>query len=212
MRIVVGSGSSRDVREAEFDRHVGILSEFIGRVETRGDEPRLLTMILRSAASSPAHALILKTRDLSRAHITAKVVVTKIEPEDVLRHLYVCLSELSPGTPAKQLIRWARNPRLLDAHEQVTCGASLCWSGDSMRRDADKRNALSLFEDESGGMVRLGQVAFKALWSVSATITERRLIGPALPKPSGAYEPDAETIATVSALRQGLQGWPLLRH
>jgi hypothetical protein len=61
-------------------------------------------------------------------------------------------------------------------------------------------------------MVQLGQVAFKALWSVSATITERRLIGPALAKPSGAYEPDAETIATVSALRQGLQGWPLLRH
>ena len=33
MRIVVGSGSSRDVREAELDRHVGILSEFIGRIE-----------------------------------------------------------------------------------------------------------------------------------------------------------------------------------
>jgi len=212
MRIVVGSGSSRDVREAELDRHVGILSEFIGRIEARGDQPRDLTMILRSAASSPVHALILKSRDLFRARIAAKVVVTKLEPEDEVRRLYACLAELSPGTAAKQLIRWARNPRLLDAHEQVTCGSSLCWSGDSMRRDGDKRNALSLFEDESGGMVRLGQLAFEALWSVSAAIAERRLIGPALPKPSGAYEPDAETVATVSALRPNLQGWPLLRH
>ena len=81
-----------------------------------------------------------------------------------------------------------------------------------MRRDADKRNALSLFEDEASGMVRLGQLAFEALWSASTAIAERRLIGPASPKPSGAYERDAENIANVSALRPGLQGWPLLRH
>ena len=48
--------------------------------------------------------------------------------------------------------------------------------------------------------------------SASTAIAERRLVGPALPKPSGAYERDAETVATVSALRQSLEGWPLLRH
>ena len=212
MRIVVGSGSSRDLKQAELDRHVEILAEFIGRIEARGDEPRSLTMILRSASSSPAQALIARARDLEHAHIVAKVVVTKLDPEDDLRRFYACLSELSPLAPAKELIRWARNPRLLYAHEQVTCGASLCWSGDCMRRDADKRNALSLFEDEASGMVRLGQLAFEALWSASTAIAERRLIGPASPKPSGAYERDAENVANVSALRPSLQGWPLLRH
>src|SRR6478736_142434 len=212
MRIVVGSGSSRDLKQAELDRHVEILAEFIGRIEARRDEPRSLTMILRSASSSPAQALIARARALEHAHIVAKVVVTKLDPEDDLRQLYACLSELSPRAPAKELIRWARNPRLLDAHEQVTCGASLCWSGDCMRRDADKRNSLSLFEDGASDMVRLGQLSFEALWSASTAIAERRLIGPALPKPSGAYERAAETVATVAALHPNLQGWPLLRH
>jgi hypothetical protein len=163
MRIVVGSGSSRDLRHAELDRHL-------------------------------------------------EVLVATLEPEVELRRLYACLSELSPRDPARELIRWARNPRLLDAHEQATYGSSLCWWGDAMRREADKRNALSLFEDGSPASVRLGQLAFQALWSQSAVVAERRLIGPALPKPSGAYERDAETVAAMSARRPSLQGWPLIRH
>ena len=212
MRIVVGSGSSRDVKDAELDRHLEILAEFIGRVEADADEPRELTMILRSASSGPAQALILKARDLARTGIAAKVIVAKLDPEEVVRKLYACLSELKPRSRAHELLRWARNPRLLDAHEQVTYGTALCWWGDSMRRDADKRNALSLIEDASPGTLRLGHLAFEALWAASAIVAERRLIGPTTAKPSGAYERDAETVAAVSALRPSRQGWPLIRH
>lgn len=212
MRIVVGSGSSRDVKNAELDRHLEILAEFIGRVEAHRDEPRALTMILRSASSGPAQALILKARDLARTGITAKVIVARLDPEEDVRKLYACLSELSPRGRAHELLRWARNPRLLDAHEQVTYGTSLCWWGDSMRRDADKRNALSLIEDAVAGTLRLGHLSFKALWSASAIVAERRLIGPAIAKPSGAYERDADAVAAVSALRPTRQGWPLIRH
>jgi hypothetical protein len=188
------------------------LAQFVARVECGVGEARKLTMVLRSASSSPAHALIVKARDLMRAGIVAKVLVATLEPEVELRRLYACLSELSPRDPARELIRWARNPRLLDAHEQATYGSSLCWWGDAMRREADKRNALSLFEDGSPASVRLGQFAFQALWFQSTVVAERRLIGPALPKPSGAYERDAETVAAMSARRPSLQGWPLIRH
>ena len=212
MRIVVGSGSSRDVKDAELDRHLEILAEFIGRVEADANEPRELTMILRSASSGRAQALILKARDPAHTGIAAKVIVAKLDPEEDVRKLYACLSELRPCGRADELLRWARNPRLLDAHEQVTYGTALCWWGDSMRRDADKRNALSLIEDAAQGTLRLGHLAFEALWSASAIVAERRLIGPATAKPSGAYERDAETVAAVSALRPSRQGWPLIRH
>jgi hypothetical protein len=212
MRIVVGSGSSRDLKQAELDRHLEILAEFIGRVEGADDEPRELTMILRSASSGPAQALILKARDLVRAGIAAKAIVAKLDPEEDVRKLSACLCQLTPRGRAHELIRWARNPRLLDAHEQVTYGTSLCWWGDSMRRDADKRNALSLIEDDAVGTLRLGHLAFEALWSASTIVAERRLIGPATAKPSGAYERDAETVPAVSALRPTRQGWPLIRH
>ena len=135
------SGSSRDVKDAELDRRLEIMAEFIGRVETHADQPRELTVILRSASSGPAQALILKARDLGRTGVAAKVIVAQLDPEEDVRKLYACLSELSPRGRAHELLRWARNPRLLDAHEQVTYGTSLCWWGDSMRRDADKRNA-----------------------------------------------------------------------
>ena len=109
MRIVVGSGSSRDVKEAELDRHLEIMSEFIGRIEARADEPRELTMILRSASSGPAQALILKARDLARTGIAAKVVVAHLDPEDDVRKLYACLSQLKPRGRTHELIRWARD-------------------------------------------------------------------------------------------------------
>jgi len=189
------------------------MSRFVERVESDSAEPRTLTMILRSVSSSASLALIGMSQDLARAGIAAKVVVANLEPEEDLRQLFTSLSELCPRESAKELIRWARNPRLLDAHEQVTFGASMCWSGDAMRREADKRNALSLFDDAGPGTVRLAQLAFEALWSASTVVAERRLLGPAMAKPSGAYEADAEShVTAVSPLRLSLQGWPLVRH
>ena len=153
------------------------------------------------------------SRQLARAGVQAKVVVAKLEPEEDLRQLFTSLSELGPREPAKELIRWARNPRLLDAHEQVTFGASLCWSGDAMRREADKRNALSLFDERPPGTVRLAQLAFEALWSASSVVAERRLLAPSITKPSGAYERASKPrVTAVSPLRPSLQGWPLVRH
>jgi len=213
MRVVVGLGTSRDLKQAELDRHLEIMSRFVERVESDSAEPRTLTMILRSVSSSASLALIGMSQDLARAGIAAKVVVANLEPEEDLRQLFTSLSELCPRESAKELIRWARNPRLLDAHEQVTFGASMCWSGDAMRREADKRNALSLFDDAGPGTVRLAQLAFEALWSASTVVAERRLLGPAMAKPSGAYEADAEShVTAVSPLRLSLQGWPLVRH
>ncbi len=145
-----------------------------------------------------------------RAAIGAKAILARLDPAEDLRELFASLSELAPREQSGELIRWARNPRLLDAHEQVTYGEIMCWSGDPMRRDADKRNALALFDE--GGSVRVmhGRLAFEALWAASAAVPERRLLGPATLKPSGAYQSSPET--PVAALRPNLQGWPLVRH
>lgn len=79
-----------------------------------------------------------------------------------------------------------------------------------MRRDADKRNALALFDDAASDRVRLGRLAFAALWSASSLVPERLLLGLKTSKPSGAYQ--ASPDAPVTALRPSLQGWPLVRH
>jgi hypothetical protein len=208
MRVVVGSESLRDSQQGELRRHLQMMSRCVERAQAGFS----LTMILRSPGSDPAKALVGMKGALQHAGVSAKVILARIEPEDDLKQLFASLSELAPQEAAPEIIRWARNPRLLDAHEQVSYGEAMCWSGDAMRRDADRRNALTLFDEEAPDTVRLGRLAFEALWAASSLVPERRLLGPATARPSGAYEQASETAVAVSTLRPGLQGWPLIRH
>ena len=208
MRVVVGPGLSEDSRQYELRRHLKMMSRFVEQAKPGSS----LTMILRAADSDPAKALVGMKGALQRAGVAAKVILAKLEPESELKQLFAALSELDSQAPAPQLIRWARNPRFLEAHEQVTYGEAMCWSGDAMRRDADRRNALALFDAESTDAVRLGRLAFAALWEAASPIAERRLIGPANARPSAAYEQVADPSVDPAALRPNLQGWTLVRH
>ena len=205
MRVVVSSESTRDLRQSELRRHLQMMSRFIEGAKAGSS----LTMILRSAGSDPAEALIGVKGALQISGVRVKVILANLEPDDELRQLFTAISELAPNAGAGELLRWARNPRLLDAHEQVTYGEAMCWSGDAMRRDADRRNALTVFYAQAPDTVRLGRLAFEALWAASSLVPERRLTGPLTARPSGAYERDQ---APVMPLRLSLQGWPLVRH
>jgi hypothetical protein len=209
MLVSVEPEHSRDLREIELRRHLHMMAHAIERAATGFT----LTMILRSPASDPAKALVGMTGALQRAGLSAKIVVARVDPEDELRQLHASLSALAPQANAPALIRCLRNPRLLDAHEQVIYGETMCWSGDAMRRDADRRNALSLFDDQSTDSAQLGRLAFAALWAASAPVPERYLSGVLHGRPSGAYErPLAEAPVSISPSAAGPQGWPLLRH
>ena len=205
MRVVVGSESTRDLRQSELRRHLQMMSRFIEGAKAGSS----ITMILRSADSDPAKALIGVKGALQISGVRVKVILANLDPEDELRKLFTAISELAPNAGVGELLRWARNPRLLDAHEQVTYGEAMCWSGDAMRRDADRRNALTVFDEQAPDTVRLGRLAFEALWTASSLVPERRLTGPLTARPSGTYERDQ---ALVMPLRPSLQGWPLVRH
>jgi hypothetical protein len=210
MRVLAGSGVARDLRQTEVNRHIDMVGRFVERAKGHGQAPLAVTLILRSASSGPARALIYKKDELIGAGIRAKAILAKLEPADELRELFASLTEMAPREKASDLMRWARNPRLLEAHEQATYGNAMCWSGDPMRRDADKRNALALFDEADSDRVRLARLAFAALWSASSPVPERLLLGLATRKPSGAYH--ASPDAPVTVLRPSIQGWPLVRH
>jgi hypothetical protein len=212
MRVVVGSGNPRDGRSAELDRHITMMARFAERSSAGERQARILTLIVRSAQSAPALALMAMSDELARAGASAKVVLGRLEPEEDMRQLFASLCRLAPRGPADELIRWARNPGLLEAHEQVTYGTAMCWSGDAMRRDADRRNALTLFDEAAPQTARLGRLAFEAFWEACVPVPQRRLVGSTAARPSGAYQVAAERGVGVSPLRPSLQGWPLIRH
>ena len=214
MRVVTTLDASSDWQQAGIDRHALMLSTFINSCNNAFffSEFRTMTLVVRSAVSDPALALVGMKDELLTARIRAKVIVAKLDPEDGLRQLFVALSELSPGKPANELIRWAKNPRLAEAHEQVTCGHSFCWSGDAMRRDAGKRNALALFDEHAPDAMQRANRAFQALWNASIPVPRTRLSGGAMGRPLGSYETFSDASVVPSALRAALQGWPLVRH
>ena len=211
MRVVVGPGGVSDFRQAELDGHVAAISREVERARAESRPSPSITLILRSASSAPALAMVLMKDELERVGLDAKVILAKLEPQEELRQLFLSLTHLSPRQQPCQLMRWARNPRLLDAHEQVTYGEAVCWSGDAMRREADRRNALTLFNEAAPELVRLGRLAFDALWAASSPVPERHLVDRPAPKPSGSYE-QAQAPAAVSPVRPSLQAWPLVRH
>lgn len=200
----------KDFRQAAFDRHLKAMSLLVERARSADADAPCCTLILRSAASAPAHALTLTQDALLTAGIRAKVIVAHLEPAEDLRELFATLTRLSPDADHTALMRWARNPRLLDAHEQVTYGHDACWSGDAMRRDAETRNPLALFESEARESVLRAAQAFKALWGASTPVPRQHLNASGRTKPLGAFEQPAET--PVTALKPLVQGWPLVRH
>ena len=214
MRVVTTLDASSDRQQAGIDRHALMLSTFIssGKNALLAPEFRTMTLVVRSVVSDPALALLSMKDELLAARIRAKVIVAKLDPEDGLRQLYLALSELSPGKPADELIRWAKNPRLAEAHEQVTCGHSFCWSGDAIRRDAGKRNALMLFDEHSPDAMRRANSRLPG----ALERFDRGSAGAAFGRPrrAGRRAPTRRSDASVvpAALRAALQGWPLVRH
>jgi hypothetical protein len=208
MSVVAEREPAGDLREIELRRHLHIMARSLEHAEAGST----LTMVLRSPSSDPAKALVGLKGALQRGGLGAKVILARLDPEDELRQLFATLSELAPQLYASDLIRWARNPRLLEAHEQVIYGNAMSWSGDAMRRDADRRNALTLFEEDSADKARFGRLAFAALWAASSPVPERYLTGSLAARPYGTYEQCVEAPVSLSPTAPGPQGWPLLRH
>ena len=199
MHVVVDSDVLKDAREADLNRHLDMLSRCVERARAIGAPSPSITMILRTANSPPALILAHMTDTLRRAGAGARAILARLEPEEDLRRLISSLSELSPSEPAQALIRWARNPRLLDAHEQATYGEDMCSSGDAMRRESDRRNVLALFNEDVADRMQLGASPSRRCGRFPAPC--RTGISTGAPRqPAGAFQPSEKTPVAVSPL------------
>ena len=70
-------------------------------------------------------------------------------------------------------IRWARDLRLLDAHEQLVLGPTTSWIGDCMRREPSSRDACELFAGDCAETARRSAIYFERLWGACEPIFER---------------------------------------
>lgn len=62
-------------------------------------------------------------------------------------------------------LRSARNPRLIEAHEQLTIGARTSWTGDTMRRDPSICDAYESFVEDCPEIAVAAAATFERLWA-----------------------------------------------
>lgn len=82
-------------------------------------------------------------------------------------------------------VRLTREPRLLEAHEQMVLGERVCWTGDSMRRDPAASDAYESFVDDCADLARAAQSTFDRLWArAEPVLGHGPIAAPADPAPA----------------------------
>lgn len=129
-------------------------------------EQRAITLIARSPASPPAIALAMSLSRFKPNSVAATVIFAQIAPVDALESFVRALGPICREGP-ETIIRWAKNRALLDAHERLTLGRTLCWTGDCMRRSDDARGRIDRVEDCTPAMLAEALTSFAFLWRAS---------------------------------------------
>ncbi len=169
--------SSQDVVRCEEkeDRlldFLGYYLELLDCSEHSDPKQKTVTLLARSPRSPVARALYAFASEMSDAAINLEVIFAQLEPTDLLSNWFDMVVDETSNTP-RPVIRWAKTPSLMDAHEQLVLGTAMSWSGDSMRREPSKRDAFELFRSDCKESARYGIHAFQAIWEVSEPVPVR---------------------------------------
>jgi hypothetical protein len=152
----------------QLERCSGIYDAYFSQLDAgRGTRDLRVTMLVRSAVSPACRIFTQRADEFAARGVHVQAIFARLGPVEPLGAFLDIVRRLNGDENAAASVRWAKNPSLLDAHEQLTLGTRMCWTGDCMRRSADRRNALDLFEENSLGSVHLGELAFSSMWTAS---------------------------------------------
>ena len=161
-----------------------------------GDASRAahLLIIARSLESPLVKAVAGLTNEITAAGLSARMILAQVDREPLPE-------EWGRAITFSHEIRWAKHPRLIEAHEQLVLGPETCWIGDCMRRDPAKCDAYESYVEGCGEAAGCAAVSFERLWLASQPLMSqpaRRVgggIGPGSPLPiiEAAPQPTAGT-------------------
>ena len=160
-------GSKRDEEKA--DRLKAFISDYVMSLAAPGvaAEAHRDVFLLSRTVDSPVLAAVLSlSNELAAVRAAVFAIIGTPGPDDedleTLRAKAVAPFDLS--------IRIARNPRLVEAHEQLVLGGVSTWYGDCLRRDPLKRDAYESFA--AGDLAKAGMArhAFQRLWQAAVPL------------------------------------------
>jgi hypothetical protein len=155
-------------RDQKEQRLQDFVDRFIGRAIAGG--PSLganlrLSLVARSPDSPVAAVLARRLDRLVEAGADIKAIFAVPSPQPPLN---VWLAKAAS-------VRWLKDRRLLEAHEQLVLGESASWSGDAMRREPGKIDLFESFSEGCRVRASLGWQAHGRLERLSYVIQPRRI-------------------------------------
>jgi len=154
-------------------------------------QPGDLQVVARSLESPLIKAITALGEDIAAAGSSVRLILAQLDgagdPQAWAR-----------SVPFAHEIRWAKHPRLIEAHEQLVIGPETCWIGDCMRRDPAKCDAYESFIEGCGEAAGCAAVSFERLWLASEEVAmgARRAGYLALGAPPGRPDGPQATVGT----------------
>jgi hypothetical protein len=160
VRMCITRRGEKELRLAAFiARGVqGMASQMPGVAAGQPEQGELLA-IARSVQSPLVKAIATRASEIAAAGGTMRLILAK--PDGLA--LSDALAAMRAAFPACE-VRLARNPRLIEAHEQLTIGARIAWTGDSMRRDPATCDAYESFVEDCPQIAAAAAATFERLW------------------------------------------------
>jgi hypothetical protein len=121
---------------------------------------RAFVVIARSAKSPVVKSIAALARDIAATGWLVRLILAR---GDGAALSDAVIAMRTAGVDCE--LRVVRNPRLIEAHEQLVLGARACWTGDTMRRDPATCDAYESFIDDGPELAAAARLTFERLWS-----------------------------------------------
>lgn len=128
----------REEKQQRLSDFVGCYLEQLGRETDPILKHRRVTMIARSPDSPVAKAVACHVPELRAAGVRIELILAIPQPKE----------QAAFWLGAADLVCWAKDQRLIDAHEQLVLGASMTWCGDAMRREPGKLDMHEIYKSD----------------------------------------------------------------
>jgi hypothetical protein len=155
------------------------LGQFISEHVARQIAGRMTCLLVARSAESPVAKAMLSAGTRFASKLLVRAIFANLGGAEAAR-----IAEACTASELALQVRWARDLRLMDAHEQLVLPPARSWTGDCMRREPAKSDAHEWFAPECPDTARRAALFFERLWGVSEPVIERLA-----PHPCSAPEP-----------------------
>jgi hypothetical protein len=157
-------------RRGEKEQRLGeFIADYLADVREVRPQPRSdILVVARSVESPVVRAIAAQGVGIAAIGFGVRMIVAQAGRDAIPTGWTLCDS-----VEIDCEVRWAKKPRLIEAHEQLVLGPETCWIGDSMRREPAKCDAYESFVDNCAKTTADAVVSFERLWQTSESLLAR---------------------------------------